>query len=96
MEMPILDGEQRIAISKKYQAEHPDPELIAESDFGYIQRLLKGQRDDTQKRTEMAMLRWVVSELSKINNESGDLKTLDSKFQFLLKDCKDLAELEGK
>ena len=39
----LLTGKERIAIWEQYKSEHPNPELIPDSDFGYVQRLLKAQ-----------------------------------------------------
>ena len=39
----LLTGKKRISVWEKYRSEHPNPDLIPESDFGYINRLLKAQ-----------------------------------------------------
>ena len=58
---------------------------------------LKAIDDRVYEQAVKDMLKWFVVELSKIDKDTGELKSLDVKFQFFLKDCKDkLAELEEK
>lgn len=42
-ESGLLTGTERVEVWEKYETEHPNPELIIDSDFGYVQRLLKAQ-----------------------------------------------------
>ena len=47
-----LTGEERIKVWEAYKKAHPNPELIPESDFGYINRLLKAQQALTSRRKD--------------------------------------------
>ena len=59
----LLTGEERTTIWEQYKREHPDPEVIPQSDFGYVNRLLKAQlakaRPIIEKQERERIIRWV-------------------------------------
>jgi hypothetical protein len=51
----LLTGNERIDIAQKYKSQHPNPEVIADSDAGYINRLLKAQLAKCHKHEQEAV-----------------------------------------
>ena len=41
----VIRGAKRIEIYQKYCSEHPDPEIIEDSDFGLVTRFIEAQAE---------------------------------------------------